>query len=681
MSKTWYDDCRRKLFFDFHSAGTAVGLAAAFDAERWADRLVAAHAQAVSVFTKCGFGYSFYQRGSVRYQHPHLPPGLDMLEAQISALHARGLKAIGYYHTFNSEPVARDHPDWIERNADGSPRGIGICLLSPLAEEWMLPHIAEIVGNYDVDSMFFDGTYAHGTCFCQGCRERFAADNEGLALPEDNSDPNWARFVAWKLAALQDLRREMCETIHAIRPEVVVSVNWAYTPRMPEVVPEGIGALVADIMPNDQVFAGSYLSSYWALLGRPFDVMNSAFLQWWGDWGCKPAVAMQQEVATAVAHGGLTWIGYQMQQDFDVQPAVMDELGQTLAFVAEREGLLAEAEPVLDVAVLHSTGGHWTDAQATFMVRETSARGAHRMLTQRMIPHHLVNEATLAERLGEFRVVIVPDQRHVPPTLVAALEEWVRGGGVLVTMGLAGTMDERGAETGGFALGGLLGLELVRKYEPSHAYIEVTDERLRGGTLDMPHLAEAAFALVRPVADDVEEWARLRQVYLRSDGEYLLRWSPVGEDSGYPAITLRRVGAGFAAYLAGDVCHAYQVKNQWNCKHLVANLLDALRPEPPVRVAAPAWLEVVLMRQPGRLLVHLLNQHGDSAVDTNFRTVEEVLPVRGVRVEVRAAQKPAAVTLEPGGIVPEWSFADGVVTVAVPEVVLHTAVVVSEEEG
>ena len=32
-------------------------------------------------------------------------------------------------------------------------------------------------------------------------------------------------------------------------------------------------------------------------LGRPFDVMNSAFLQWWGDWGCKPATAMQQEVA------------------------------------------------------------------------------------------------------------------------------------------------------------------------------------------------------------------------------------------------------------------------------------------------------------------------------------------------------------------------------------------------
>jgi hypothetical protein len=91
MSPSWYTTSYRKLFFDFHSPDAAVGLAADFDAERWADRVQAAHAQAVSVFTKCGFGYSFYQKGRIRYQHPHLPAGLDMLEAQISALHRRGI--------------------------------------------------------------------------------------------------------------------------------------------------------------------------------------------------------------------------------------------------------------------------------------------------------------------------------------------------------------------------------------------------------------------------------------------------------------------------------------------------------------------------------------------------------------------------------------------------------------
>ena len=194
----------------------------------------------------------------------------------------------------------------------------------------------------------------------------------------------------------------------------------------------------------------------------------------------------------------------------------------------------------------------------------------------------------------------------------------------------------------------------------------------------MPHLAETDFALVRPTAADVAELARLRRAYLRSDGEYLLRWSPVGEDSGHPAITLRKVGEGAAIYVAGDICHAYQVKNQWNLRHVLANLLDLTLPAPPVQVEAPAWLETVLMRQPGRLLVHLLNQHGDHAVDTNYRCVEGVLPVRNVRVRVRCDDRPAAVTLEPGGAPAQWTYEAGVVTVAVPEVYLHTAVVVSE---
>ncbi len=70
MGASWYGTRYRKLFFDFHSPGSTVGLAAAFDAERWADRVRATGAQAISVCTKCGYGYSFYQKGHVRYQHP-----------------------------------------------------------------------------------------------------------------------------------------------------------------------------------------------------------------------------------------------------------------------------------------------------------------------------------------------------------------------------------------------------------------------------------------------------------------------------------------------------------------------------------------------------------------------------------------------------------------------------------
>ena len=679
---SWYDTSYRKLFFDFHSSGATVGLASTFDGERWAERLEAANAQAVSVFTKGGFGYSFYQKGSVRYQHPHLPSGLDMLEEQIAALHKRGMRAIGYYHTFNSEPIARDHPDWAERDADGNPLGIGICMLGPLLQEWMLPHIEEIVTLYDVDAMFFDGTFARAVCCCRACRERFARATGGLAIPEGKDNPTWPRYVSWLLEAFREVRQSVCDVIHKHRPEVMVSFNWAYTQRQPEVVPESVGSLMADIFPDDQAFNGSYLARYWATLGRPFDIMNSAFLQWWGDWGCKPAAAMQQEVATVIANGGLTWIGYQMNEKFDVEPAVMDELGKTLAFVKEREPLLTGAKPIPYVAVLHSTDFNLTGDGST-RPDESTARGVHRALTESMIPYHFLHQGALLARLKEFKAVILPDQRHLPPELVAALGEWVNEGGVLLATASTGTLDESYQDTGCFALEDLLGVHLEGLYDQPHAYIEITDDRLKPGTLDMPHLAEARFALARPVADDVQVLARLRRVYLRGDGEFLLRWSPVGEDSGYPAITVRRVGQGWAAYVAGEVFHAYQVKNQWNLKHVVANLLNLLLDERLVEVQAPAWLEVALMRQVApeggegeRVLVHLVNHHGNRPVDRNNYCLEQVLPVRDVRVRLRYPSKPDRVTLEPGSRCAEWTYSNGVIDVRVPEVKIHSAIVI-----
>jgi hypothetical protein len=336
------------------------------------------------------------------------------------------------------------------------------------------------------------------------------------------------------------------------------------------------------------------------------------------------------------------------------------------------------------VAVLHSTRFNLIGDAPGGRPDESVPRGVHRLLTESMIPFHFVHERALLERLSEFKAVILPDQRYLPPRLVDALGQWVKDGGVLLATARTGTLDAEYRENGRFALESILGVRLEGVYDQPHAYIEITDERLKTGTLDMPHLAEAVFALARPVAEDVTELARLRRIYLRSDGQFLLRWSPVGEDSGYPAITVRRVGKGWAAYMAGEVFSAYQVKNQWNLKHVVANLLRLLVEDSLIEVDAPAWLEVVLMRQAAtfagtkkeRTLVHLVNHHGNRPVDGNNVCVEQVLPVRDVMVRLRRAARPAQVTLEPGGQPVDWTYADGIVEACISEVYIHTAIAV-----
>ena len=676
---SWYGTSYRKLFFDFHSRSTVVGLAKGFDAQRWAQRLQDAHVQAVSIFVKCGAGYSFGQRGSLRYLHPHLPDGIHMLEGQLQALHERGMRGIGYYHIFNSEPVAAAHPEWIEREADGSPRDYSVCIFSPALEEWVLPSIAELVTNYDLDGMFFDMTFAYKDCFCQYCQERFAQATGGLPLPKDDADANWPLYIKWKLGAYDVVRRAISQEIHSHRPEMNVAFNWAYSMREPELVPDGVDSLMADIFPDDQSFNGSYLSRYWATQGRPFDIMSSAFLQWWGDWGCKPAVAMQQEAATIIANGGLTWIGYQMNERYDIDQAVLDELGQTMAFVEERESLLEGAEPVPYVAALRSTSSNICADKPSFYVDQHSPRGLHRALTESGIPYLWLHEQALLERLDEFKVLILADQRHIPDQLADALNGWVQRGGVLIVTALTGTVSAENRTLGRFRLQDLLGLQYVARYDQTHAYVKVTDDRLKPGTLDMAHLAQCPVAFARPIADDVEVLADLHRIYLRSDGQFLLRWSPVGDYSGFPAITVRPVGQGKVAYVAADIFYAYSSNNQWNFKHLAANLIRLLAPELPVEIESPAWLEVVHTRQRdlGRQIVHLVNSHGNRPVDRSNVCVEQVLPVRDVTVRLRLPQAPGAVSLEPQGEKADWTYESGILTVRLPEVRIHTAVVVS----
>ena len=480
---TWYDRAFRKLFFDFHSQETAVGLAGRFDAERWADRVALAQAQAVSVFCKCFYGWSFYRRGSLRYVHPHLPEGLDMVETQVSALHRRGVKAIGYYHVFNSEPISREHPDWRLRDAQGQLIGNEICTQGPLLEEYFLPHIEEIVTNYPLDALFFDGLKANMACGCQSCLVRFSKEVGGR-LPADQNDPQWAPFVKWLLEDIRRIRQAISDTIHRHRPDMVVSYNWSYTMRIPEGVPSHVGALGADIFPDDQMFNGSCEARNWATKGVPFDIMNSAHLGWWGDWGCKPAVAMQHEVATAIANGGLTWIGYQMTHAFEVAPAVMAELSKTLAFVKEREPWLEGAKPRACVAVLHGEDAHFNQG-ATLRVDSVGQRGAHKLLMETALPHHFVDEDWLLSHINDrpahdrYPVVVLSDQRRLGEVLAAALDRYVGEGGGLLVTGRTGTLGQDFQPTGGFALSGLAGVELTGEDVRPHCYLNVTDPELK----------------------------------------------------------------------------------------------------------------------------------------------------------------------------------------------------------
>ena len=651
---SWYKNTYKKLFFNYHSDKNIVDLASSFNAKKWAERVQKTGAEAVSVFVKGACGWSYYRKGKVRSIHPHLPEGLDMVEEQIKEFHKRNIKVIGYYHTFKSQPLAEEHPDWIQRKPEEKPNGFNICLLSPVFKEIMLPQIEEIVNNYDLDGLFFDGTIERRLCYCKYCQKRFKEDT-GLDLPEDNKSPHWNKYVFWKKEILKEIRKKVRKTIHNNNTELNVSFNWAYAPRLTEEVPEEVGSLMADVHPPNQALNGDYVSRYWATLKQPFDIMNTAFLKWWGDWDCKPAISMKQEIAPVLANGGLSWIGYQMTGDFDVEPAVMNELSTTLSFIEKRESLFKDSKPVPYIAILHSAHLPFREEKASFFSDEKGTRGAHRLLTKAGFHFNIVNEKHLKENANKYQAIILPDQRYIDKKLRKELTAFVEKGGLLLATYLTGTQNDNYKNLNSFEMKDLFGVEYEKDLQENHAYIDIKNDIIAANTLKMPHMVEGKFACVNIIDDNVEEIASLRS-------------------TGYSAITKKKYGQGLAIYVSGQVFTGYQDYNQWNLKQLIENLLNNYMSEQIIKINSPGWIEVVYTQRNHQKIVHLINYHGDRVGDEKY--IKEVLPVQGINLEIKYEQLPEQVMLEPENMELNWSYDGERLSIYVPQVNIHSAVVI-----
>lgn len=668
----------RKAFFDFHNHASVRDMCSAYDPEKWADKLANAGVRASSIFVKCGLGYSYYRKGEYGIMHPQLPAGVDMVEEQVDAFHRRGIKATGYYYTYSSNILPKEHPEWLfineAGNPDGNPElsGYAMCLVGPFKEQFMIPQIREIVSLYDLDGMFFDGTFAKGICYCDDCRRRYKTDTGYELVPSDEPEVR-RKYNDWRLAEYRKLRIDICNVIHEVKPDLEVSFNASYVPRQPEIVPDEVDTLMIDVYPYDQLFQGSYHAACFALTGKQFEIMNTAFLDWWGDWGCKPAAAMQLEVAPVLAYGGIPWPGFQMSYDYSVPDAVMGEFNKLFDFVEKREGLVKDTDQVPFAAVLidttqHQLGDHFKEPYDSFL-DERRFHAIHRFMQEAMLPHHFVTEDILERRMDEFKVIVLSDQRLISMAMVEQLTEWVEAGGVLIATELSGIKN---------GLHKLLGVNVEAEYPHSHGYVEVKEDKLSAGTLSMPHLVKSSFHIVS-VDNDVNTLAELRSLYIRDDSRYLRLFSPPNGNIVGPAISLRNYGKGKAVYFAGDLFSGYACKNQWNLKHIMANLLEWLiAGELPIRVDSPVWLETIPTRKTDNsgAVIHLINHHGSYYDNDQVRFLEKALPVEGITLRLRLDREPARVSSGPEDSCCGWKYTDGMLEVSGIKVEIHNALII-----
>lgn len=680
---SWYAETYRKIHWDFDNPAFVANIGASFDPDQFLADLQKGRVRSVQFVAKDIFGHAYYD-SKVGIRHPKLH--FDMVRALRDACQQGGIRLMLYYSVMVDDYVFRSHPTWRLNDGeqdvmwDACRCGL-LCINSPYIDQWVLPQLRELAEGYAPDGFFLDHVWAwrQPPCRCRYCREQFSEDVGG-SIPGSPREPRWAEYHRWIQNRVVALLDECAEVVHEVTPEAVLGANHTCSTESPLPPPENLGYLIEE---SSDALSSSFHARYLATTGKPFDVMGTRFAGSWGDWSLLPATALKHNFAPILANGGSCWLGDKMYPDGRLEGAAFEVIGEAFEFVEKREPFLRGATPVPYIAVLNS-------ASSQFLAESRGRlplRGAHKALVESAYHLNILNEQTLVQTIGNYKTLILADQSSLGEEVQEAIRQFVRQGGGLVASYATSARDEAGQLLTEFGLTDVFGVTLEGKYPYSvplseerptgtnYAYAAVTDEAASPDVGPMPLVIHGRFLNVapttaRPLAALVHHLNLEEAPDLFAFGD-----APAGEDSGCPAIVVSAYGEGKVVYVAGELFSAYWNSNAPRLKHLIRNLVELVTPEKVLEVDAPPCIEVALFRQGARLLVHLANYHVEKK-GGGPAFAEYVPPVRNIGIRLWMADRPSKVVQMPRGHSLPHTFEDGLLQVQVPEVEIHSCLVI-----
>lgn len=217
----------RQVHLDFHTSEKIEGIGKKFDRKQFQEALKAGHVNSITLFSKCHHGWA-YHPSAANDIHPHLE--FDLLKAQIEAAHEIGVKTPVYLSAGFDEKAARQHPDWLAQNKEGTwanadsfsrPGYHVFCMNTPYLD-YLLAQIKEAAQNYDADGIFLD-IMSVRPCYCPNCIKTLLAEGKDPCNEKDIMD------LAERIYA--NYVRRVRETIDSVKPGLPVFHNGGHIRR------------------------------------------------------------------------------------------------------------------------------------------------------------------------------------------------------------------------------------------------------------------------------------------------------------------------------------------------------------------------------------------------------------------------------------------------------------------
>jgi hypothetical protein len=636
--------------------------------------------------------YSYVAFFPTQTRLPHHPElgGRDPLRETVDLFHAAGLKVVAYNplnHPFMD--VQSDNPeykDWTRYDAEGRPLITGHmgwtrfyegCLNSPLRDQ-IRERVREVVSNYPVDVMYFDGPYegmeqemrfCHSK-YCQAAYQKARGKSippDGSATPEDLIEyRQWMAedVVVAFMHEIADMVRQIRDVPVVFNDTGLLSRGWrarAYR------YVDGFMFEAADT-PEQKLFnlrlgqstgkvIWTYISSHTEYNRE--HLKDKSVRGWYSSPVGGARLELDAAVATAAGAGycfwGLNRLFY-LPQDILDEPSIR-RLKAVFDFAQKNAGLLRSVNPKPQAGILAGSQTiQWY--QSSYFLPQAYKNyyyGAWQLLKDiGYDAEPFLDYEMTAERLAKYKLVYVPNAPCLSEAQCSMLASYVDAGGTLLATHLTSMADEFGRPRPDYGLSELFGAS-AKAPEP----------------VEMPDLYLRLIPSGKSIPQD-------SQVMLfGADGAEVIAET---QDRGHrrtlgPAVVARRQGKGQAIYIGSGLEAVYEETLNASLRAYFHSLLD------PTLASTRAY---ELEFRPGlmpqfasshdTLLLHLLANTGN--IWKKLLVEEEFLPVKNVRVRLRLPQGRSAkcVALMWSGARASWSVREGWVELAVPQVQIYEVI-------
>lgn len=537
--------------------------------------------------------------------------------------------------------VVKEHPDWAIVKANGERSTEKTSFFSPYLDTYMIPQLKEL-SDYKVDGAWIDGEcWAVEPDYSDASLARFTKETGITEIPRKQSDKYYPEFMEYTRRLFREHLNKYIAAIHKYNPDFQITSNWSYSSMMPEKVSIDIDYLSGDVTPQNGVYRSAFEARCLAPQGKPWDLMAWGF-SWDGGkmpMSIKSAVQLEQEAAQIMAMGGGVQFYFQQNRDLSIKPWLASMLSEIGVFCRERQPYCQKAKAVSQIALVYPTVSYQRNALRPYSNPLGKLEGALNLVLDGQHPVEILMEHHLTGKMGQYPLIIIPECDYLDQAFIDELKLFVSSGGHLL----------------------VIGTETVKLFKN-----ELGISSLKNLDETETFFAEGSkIGAIRSSLDSVE----------LNPGVKILSTFYNGSDfrlkSRMIASSINNYGKGVVAGVYFNAGTAYNDYKSPVLRDYICGLINDLFPNQMVRVSGSHLVHVTVNKLNTKMYVNLVNIAGEH---TNPKAIgyDEIPSLKDLTIGVTTVHKPAKIVLQPEGQDLKIDFQDGVSTVIVPEIKIHS---------